>query len=52
MSLVPFGGVPVRAYMNWGNRVTWKVLVEFYLDPSPRSSASFHVHQLVLLLLE
>ena len=45
-----FGGVPVRPYVIWGNRVTWEVLVVFCLGPSPRSSASFHVNRLVLLL--
>ena len=50
MCLVPFEGVPVRPYIIWGNRVTWKVLVEFCQDPSPRSSTGSRVCRLVLLL--
>ena len=47
-----FGGVHVRPYIVWGNRVTWKVLAEYVYSPTPSGSGSFLILRLVLLLYE
>ena len=43
-------GVPVRPYILWEDRVTWKILVEYCWSPTTTYSGSFLVLQLVLCL--
>ena len=41
LGVVPFGGIPIHPYIVWGDRVTWKVLTEYYQSPTLKRSGSF-----------